>query len=125
MRFFQLCCLFLLFSCDSNFGEVVVRDKVQVFYLEPITKKQAVELANYWENKNLLNDKTQFLQLSEKNEIIQLKLIANDSILLQEIPFDIQLDLFKLDSMLRHDLYPNQELQILISDQFFNKTKAL
>ena len=102
-----------------------MRDKVQVFYLEPITKKQAVELANYWENKNLLNDKTQFLQLSEKNEIIQLKLIANDSILLQEIPFDIQLDLFKLDSMLRHDLYPNQELQILISDQFFNKTKAL
>lgn len=125
MRIIFFLCLIHLCSCDSNFGEVIVREKVQVYYLEPITKKQAIELANYWENKRFFNHKTQFIQLSGNNEIILLKLIASDSTLLQEIPFDIQLDLYQLDSMLRRDLYPNQELQILISDRLFNKTKAL
>lgn len=126
MKFLQICILLMLLgACESNFGEVIVRSKVQVYYLEPMTKKQAMELANYWENKRFINDKMQFLQLSGDDEIIFLKIIANDSTLLQEIPFDIQLDLHQLDSMLRRDLYPNHELQILISDRFFNKTKAL
>lgn len=117
--------LALLSACNSNYGEVVVRDKVQVFYLEPITLSQAKTLADYWMEKGLVNEKTQYLQLSKEDEVIQLKLVANDSSLLEEIPFEIQLHLFKLDSMLRADLFTKSEIRLLISDKQFNKTKAL
>jgi hypothetical protein len=67
----------------------------------------------------------QYLQLSKAGEVIQLKIIANDTNYLEAIPFEIQLELFKLDSMLRQDVFTQSELQILISDKQFDKTKAL
>jgi hypothetical protein len=115
----------LLTACNSNYGDVVVRDKVQVFYLKPITKNEAAKIADYWMEKELATEKTQYLQLSKMNDVIQLKLVANDSNFLEAIPFEIQLELFKLDSMLRQDVFKNTEIQILISDKQFDKTKAL
>lgn len=112
-------------ACNNNFGEVVVREKVQVFYLEPISKKQAEKLADYWMEKELVGAKTQYLQLSKSGEVIQLKIIANDTTYLEAIPFEIQLELFQLDSMLRQDVFTKSEFQILISDKQFDKTKAL
>ena len=112
-------------ACNNNFGEVVVREKVQVFYLEPISKKQAEKLADYWREKELVGAKTQYLQLSKSGEVIQLKIIANDTTYLDAIPFEIQLELFQLDSMLRQDVFTKSEFQILISDKQFDKTKAL
>jgi hypothetical protein len=112
-------------ACNNNFGEVVVREKVQVFYLEPISKKQAEKLADYWREKELVGAKTQYLQLSKSGEVIQLKIIANDTTYLEAIPFEIQLELFQLDSMLRQDVFTKSEFQILISDKQFDKTKAL
>lgn len=117
--------LVVLCACESNYGDVAVRDKVQVYYLEPISKKQAEALADYWINKNLVGENMQNVQLSKTGEVIQLKLIANDSTLLQEIPFELQIPLFQLDSMLRKDMFHNQEFQLLISDKQFDKTKAL
>lgn len=117
--------LAVLCACESNYGDVAVRDKVQVYYLEPISKKQAEALAAYWINKNLVGENMQYVQLSKTGEVIQLKLIANDSTLLQEIPFELQIPLFQLDSMLRKDMFHNQEFQLLISDKQFDKTKAL
>ena len=118
-------CAALLTACNSNYGDVVVRDQVQVFYLEPITLNQAKKLADYWTEKELIGERTQYLQLSKEGDLIQLKLVANDSSFLEEIPFEVQLHLFQLDSMLRSDLFPKSEIQILISDKQFNKTKAL
>ena len=112
-------------ACNNNFGEVVVREKVQVFYLEPISKKQAEKLADYWREKELVGAKTQYLQLSKSGEVIQLKIIANDTTYLEAIPFEIKLELFQLDSMLRQDVFTKSEFQILISDKQFDKTKAL
>ena len=112
-------------ACNNNFGEVVVREKVQVFYLEPISKKQAEKLADYWREKELVGAKTQYLQISKSGEVIQLKIIANDTTYLEAIPFEIQLELFQLDSMLRQDVFTKSEFQILISDKQFDKTKAL
>lgn len=117
--------LILFGACQSNYGDVVVLEKVQVFYLSPITKKDAQKLANYCEEKKLIGEQTQFLQLSKSGQVIELKIIASDTTLLEEISFEIQLELFKLDSLLRKDVFPNQELQILISDKQFTKTKAL
>jgi hypothetical protein len=117
--------LAFLTACNSYYGDVVVRDKVQVFYLAPITLNDAKRLADYWMEKELATEKTQYLQLSKAGDIIQLKLVANDSSFLTEIPFEIQLTLFQLDSMLRADLYPKSEIQLLISDKQFDKTKAL
>jgi hypothetical protein len=117
--------LAFLSACNSNYGDVVVREKVQVFYLTPITLNEANRLADYWMEKELATEKTQYLQLSKAGDIIQLKLVANDSSFLTEISFEIQLTLYQLDSMLRADLYPKSEIQLLISDKQFDKTKAL
>lgn len=122
---YVLIALAFLTACNNNFGEVVVREKVQVFYLEPISKKQAEKLADYWMEKELVGAKTQYLQLSKAGEVIQLKIIANDTTYLEAIPFEIQLELFQLDSMLRQDVFTKSEFQILISDKQFDKTKAL
>jgi len=67
----------------------------------------------------------QYLQLSKASDVIQLKIIANDTNYLEAIPFEIQLELFKLDSMLRQDIFKNSEIQLMISDKTFTKTKAL
>jgi hypothetical protein len=117
--------LAFLSACNSNYGDVVVREKVQVFYLTPITLNEANRLADYWMEKELATEKTQYLQLSKAGDIIQLKLVANDSSFLTEISFEIQLTLYQLDSMLHTDLYPKSEIQLLISDKQFDKTKAL
>ena len=122
---YVLIALVFFTACNNNFGEVVVREKVQVFYLEPISKKQAEKLADYWREKELVGAKTQYLQLSKSGEVIQLKIIANDTTYLEAIPFEIQLELFQLDSMLRQDVFTKSEFQILISDKQFDKTKAL
>ncbi len=122
---FYIVLLLVIASCGSDYGEVVVRDKVQVFYLEPISKKQAEKLADYWEEKEFIGTNMQFLQLSKDGEVIQIKLIAKDTNYLEAIPFEIQLELFKLDSMLRQDVFTKSEIQLLISDKNFTKTKAL
>lgn len=122
---FVFIALAFLAACNTNYGEVVVRDKVQVFYLEPISKKQAEKLADYWMEKELIGTNMQYLQLSKDGEAIQLKIIANDTNYLEAIPFEIQLELFKLDSMLRQDVFKNSEIQLVISDKTFTKTKAL
>lgn len=117
--------LAFLTACNSNYGDVVVRDKVQVFYLKPITEKEATKLADYWTEKELIGTNMQYLQLSKASDVIQLKIIANDTNYLEAIPFEIQLELFKLDSMLRQDIFKNSEIQLMISDKTFTKTKAL
>lgn len=117
--------LAFLAACNTNYGDAIVHEKVQVFYLEPISKKQAEKLADYWMEKELVGAQTQYLQLSKAGEVIQLKIIANDTNYLEAIPFEIQLELFQLDSMLRQDVFTKSELQILISDKQFDKTKAL
>jgi hypothetical protein len=117
--------LAFLTACNSNYGDVVVRDKVQVFYLEPISKKQAEKLADYWMEKELIGTKMQYLQLSKASDVIQIKIIANDTNYLEAIPFEIQLELFKLDSMLRQDVFKNSEIQLMISDKTFTKSRKL
>ena len=124
ISFFALIFSFVT-SCDSNYGELVVRDGVQVFYLSPIEKKDAEKLADYWLKNKLTTTQTQYLQLSENQNIIQLKLIPNDSTFLVEIPFDVQIELSKLDSMLNADLFEGKEIQLLLSDKTFSKTKSL
>jgi hypothetical protein len=124
ISFFALILSFIS-SCDSNYGELVVRDGVQVFYLSPIEKKDAESLADYWLKNKLTTTQTQYLQLSENQNIIQLKLIPNDSTFLVEIPFDVQIELTKLDSMLNADLFEDKELQLFLSDKTFSKTKSL
>ena len=114
-----------LTACESNYGDVVIRDGVQVYYLEPVKKSQAIQLADYWMDKELSSKNMQYLQLSESSGILHLKMIANDSTFLVEIPFDVQLELAKLDSMLNHDLFPERDLELFVSDKTFTKTKQI
>jgi hypothetical protein len=112
-------------GCDTNYGEAIVRDKVQVYYLEPITKKEAIALADFWEKNKLSTEHVQVLQLSRNKDVIQIKLIAGDSTLFTEIPFSIQVELAKLDSLIKSNLYDNEEFEIIISDKKFEKTKKI
>lgn len=114
-----------LTACESNYGDVVIREGVQVYYLEPVKKSQAVQLADYWMDKKLSGENMQYLQLSESSGILHLKMIANDSTFLVEIPFSVQLELAKLGSMLNYDLYPDQELELIVSDKTFTETKPI
>ena len=117
--------LSVLGACDANFGESVVRESVHIYFLEPISNKQAVQLADFWEEKQLSQGKVQYLQLSETDSIIRLKLIANDSTFLTDIPFDVQIELFKLDSLLTSELFINRDVELFISDRTFTKAKSL
>lgn len=122
---FLLAIFGLICSCDSNYGEVSSRENVDVYYLKPITKKQADKLADFWQKLELSKDKKQYIQLSKPADVIHLKLIANDSIFLNDIPFEIQIELFKLDSLLNKVVFPNQEVELIISDKTFTKSKRL
>lgn len=115
----------LFWGCNTNYGETIVRDKVQVYYLEPITKNEAIDLADFWEKNKLSTERVQVLQLSRNKDVIQIKLIAGDSTLLTEIPFNLQVELAKLDSIIKKDLYKNTAFEIIISDKTFEKTKRI
>lgn len=112
-------------GCDSNYGDVVVRDGVQVFFLTPASKSHAESLADFWIDHALTTNQTQYLQLSESKASFQLKLIANDSNFLEEIPFETQLQLSKLDSLLNMNLFLEKEIELFLSDKMFAKTKKV
>jgi hypothetical protein len=116
---------FMMISCDSNYGDVVVRDGVQVFYTSPEIKKHAETLADFWVEHHLTTNQTQYLQLSDAQVSYQLKLIPNDSTLLDEIPFDTQLVLSQLDSLLNHALAFDKEVELYLSDKLFSRTKRV
>ncbi len=114
-----------LAACESPTGEIYKNGLVQVYYVEPITKKDAKMLGDYWIEMNLIQEKPQYLQLTKNGDEFQLKLIVNDTTLLQEIPFSIQFELAKLDSMLNRDLFKENSVALFLSDKTFTKTKKV
>ena len=125
IRTLGICCFLFLASCDSNYGDVVVRDGVQVFYLSPDIKKQAEMLADLWLDNQLTNSQTQYMQLSESSLSYQLKLIPNDSTFFEEIPFETQVHLSKLDSLLNTNPLFDKEIELFLSDKLFLKAKKV
>ena len=115
----------LLFSCHGHYGEVVIREKVNVFYLSPATQNEAQQLADYWVEKQLTSDEVQYLQLTKHKDVMKIKLVSNDSTCLNEIPFEIQLQLVKLDSMLNQDLFGEHIIELYVSDKIFDRTKKI
>lgn len=114
-----------LFSCEAPSGEVVVKENVHVFYTSPVNKAQAEQLADFWIEKKLNSNQKQYLQLSSVNNDFQLKMIANDTTYLNEIPFDVQIELAKLDSMLNTALFGDSRIDLFVSDKTFSKTKRI
>lgn len=117
--------LFVFIACDAHYGNVVVRKNVQVYFLEPVTQKEAEILADLWDSKELNTTNTNYLQLSEKNSLLQLRIIAKDTTLLEEIPFDIQIELAKLDSLLNSGIFGKKEVVLYISDKQFQRSKKV
>jgi hypothetical protein len=117
--------LFTSLACDTNYGKVVLRKNVQVYYLEPVTQQEAEALADLWEQRELSRGGKNYFQLSEKNGMLELKMTAKDTALLEEIPFAIQIELAKLDSLLNSGIFGEKEVVLYISDNRFMKSKRV
>lgn len=122
---YLLVILFTSLACDTNYGKVVLRKNVQVYYLEPVTQQEAEALADLWEQRELSRGGKNYFQLSEKNGMLELKMTAKDTALLEEIPFAIQIELAKLDSLLNSGIFGEKEVVLYISDNRFMKSKRV
>ncbi len=114
--------IFIFTSCVDDYGKHVQADNVTIYYKEPVTKKQASTLLNFWLENQFNGAKPQYMQLRKKDRTIILNLIPSDTNLMWDIPFDVQLVMRDLQSRIDSVVFPDSCFEIRISDNQFNRS---
>ena len=110
-----------LFSCEGDYGHRVVGDNLSVHYNSLEDEKMAEQIAVFWKEHDLIVDNKQDLQLVNKTDEYELRIIqSNDSApsKLNEMPFNERKLLLDLQKDLSNSL-GGVTMQIVICNSKF------
>ena len=110
--------LFFFTSCGKGMGHKVVGGKLSVYYLESSDKNKAETIAKIWKRKDLITGKKQDLQLVQFQDGYELRLIANNSVNRNRIPFNERKILLGLQRTIRDSL-KLEGLQLVLCNSKF------
>jgi len=123
--FFILLLLAISTSCGGDYGKHVQLDNVTVYYTEGVDKADALRLLEYWSENGFSGSTPQYMQLSKQKRTYTLKLIPTDSTILNDMPFQTQVLLISLEKELSDNVFPKNNLNIVLSDNQFNKATSI
>ncbi len=108
----------MLSSCSGGYGHKVVGGDFTVYYTAASDEQLATQIAHYWKEKNLISSQKQDLQLVKYEDGYELKLITNEPILNNEIPFEERRLLLELQKNLQNSIVKSP-LEIVLCDSNF------
>lgn len=110
---------FWVFSCGMPMGNRIDAKNLKVYYLEGVTKTEAVEFTKYWRDNGYIGEKEQTIQLDrDNNGIILIKLIENETYQDESITINELSLLHELQRNLEKFVF-KEEVSILITDNRF------
>ena len=99
-------------------GSKVVGGNLSVYYLESSDKEKAETIAKLWKSKDLITGKKQDLQLVQFQDGYELRLIANNSISRDKMPFNERKILSDFQRTIRDNL-KLEGLQLVLCNSKF------
>lgn len=112
--------LVLLASCTEEIGHKVVGGNFTVYFSDVSDEALATNVARYFKRNDLVTGQVQDIKLEKrKQNNYQLKLIANNPELVDDMPFDERAKLLLFQEDLEDEVFKNKRLELVIcNDQF-------
>jgi len=114
--FFSL--LFLILSCNNDYGNKVVGGKFTVYFTDTKDQKLAEKIAVYFKENDLISNQKQDLQLARVNKTLQLRLIATSPKNAQEMSFEERKLLTELQTSLYKNVFKKPFDLVICNDKF-------
>ena len=108
----------LVLSCDSDYGNKVVGDKFSVYFTDVKDQKLAEEIAMYFKENELISSQKQDVQLVRLKKKLQLRIIANQSKDIANMPFEERKLLTELQTSLHKEVIEAPFELVICNDKF-------
>lgn len=101
-----------LSSCGIPMGNRIDKGNLKVYYLEGVTKEDAIDFANFWVDEGYVGEQEQIIQLEAVDDIVWVKIIESinyqdeplsihEQAMLQEIERDLNKSVFDKNAILQ------------------------
>lgn len=112
--------LLTLSACGASLGDRVDSENLSVYYLENISKEEAVSFAKFWRDNGFVGDKKQTIQLTQDDyKVILVKVIENEAYTMRDLSIDEQSLLSELSRTLERKVFKKKRARVVVCDNTF------
>lgn len=114
----SICFCFYLSSCGVSMGDRIDMKNLQVYYLEHITKDEAIAFAKFWKQHDFIGHEKQTIQLDRVGGTFIIKLIEKEEFHEKALTIPEQAAIYELQRMIEEQVVGGP-VEIQISDNTF------
>lgn len=111
--------ILLVASCQSDSDNKAIGGELTVHYENKKHQKLAETIVIFWKENDLITGKKQDLELKKVNKLFRLSMIANDTSLIDMMPFREKRLFNELKNKLWKEVFNEKNFELIISDEKF------
>lgn len=115
----------LFSACSSDSRHKVVGGQLTIYFNEPKAEKSAEKLAVFWKKNKFITGKKQDLKLTLEGKNLTIFMISKNPREAKDISFDEQKMLVDLETRIQSELFPDYNVNLVITDDQFEPVLTL
>jgi len=105
-------------ACGVSMGDRIDTENLQVYYLDNVTKDEAIAFTQFWKKNQLIGSEKQTIQLDRVEDIFTVKLIEKKAFHEKALSVPEQASLYELRRMIEEQVVKGA-VEIQITDNTF------
>jgi len=113
--------IFSLQSCVGDDRNKVMGDELTVYFVQTSDEALAGDVAKYWKDNDFLTGQPQDLELDRDENGFVLRMIASETLNVDQISFEESQMLKKLEDDLKAEVFSNKPLKLEVCNKKFER----